>query len=118
MVGFFKGTVRTASGECSPAAWARTPFGLVIAPEEEAGPLCRLDESDIMAEEPVTVLELPGVDQETAEIVVANILAGKYLEKPGVKDKGDAVLFVLVNEALRRLDEIAREEASSESLSD
>jgi hypothetical protein len=39
------------------------------------------------------------------------ILQQGYLARPGVRDKGDAVLFILTNDALRSLDQAALWEA-------
>ncbi len=48
----------------------------------------------------MTTLDLPGLDREGVEVITGNILKGGYLDMPGVKGKGEAVLFMLVNEAL------------------
>ena len=60
--------------------------------------------------EPVTTLDLPGLDREGVEVITGNILKGGYLDMPGVKGKGEAVLFILVNEAIHELAEIAKDE--------
>ena len=41
--------------------------------------------------------------------VVRNILRGGYLEKTGVRGKGDAVLYMLVNEGIQLLESVAEE---------
>lgn len=63
--------------------------------------------------ERITELELPDIDQEAVETIIVNVLKGGYLEKPGVTDRGEAVLFILVNEAIQRLSEIEKDETSS-----
>lgn len=53
----------------------------------------------------VATVDLPGLDDETREMLVQRILLGGYLAKPGITDKEDAVLFVMLNEALQNLEE-------------
>lgn len=110
VVDFMKGRVRKASGEECLALWARTPFGLMFVNENREVTVGLLPDVDILDEDLITSCELPGLDQENVQFMVGLILTGRYLEKPGIRHKGDAVLFVLVNEALRSLEEIAKEE--------
>jgi len=106
---FFKGTVRTQVGNSSRAAWASTPFGYMVWDSENERAHLK-DTMDILTQEVVTELNLSGVDRAGVDTLVANILAGGYLERTGVKGKGEAVLFLLVNEAIHSLNEIARKE--------
>jgi hypothetical protein len=55
----------------------------------------------------VTTVDLAGLDRPDVELVARAILLGGYLDRPNVKGKGDAVLFMLANEALRALDSSA-----------
>lgn len=58
----------------------------------------------------ITSFELPGLGSEDVEFLIRRILEGRFLEKPGVAGKEDAVLFMLVNEALHELARVADEE--------
>jgi hypothetical protein len=110
-VTFYKGVVRTESGEERAAAWATTPFGSM-------GLLAGTDLlafegfENIARAESVAGFDLPGVDREGVETIVRSILMGGYLDKPGVKGKDEAVLFMLANEAIHKLEEIARDEGA------
>jgi len=109
IVSFFTGTLASPSGEPRDAVWARTPFGVTVwRPGDEQAALA--ERIDIVHEELITTCELPGLDREGMETIVSNILTRGYLEKPGVYGKGEAVLFLLVNEAIHILEEIARKE--------
>ena len=57
-----------------------------------------------MTDHIITSLDLTGLDEDSTRTIVRNILQGDYLEKPGVRGKGDAVLFMLVNEAIHVLE--------------
>ena len=109
IVTFFTGTVRTHQGEARAASWANTPFGamLLVSGEEHAQ---GKEAVDVVTEDLVTTCELPGIDRPGMETIVSNILEGRFLERSGVQGKGDAVLFLLVNEAIHALEEIARKE--------
>jgi hypothetical protein len=106
---FFTGTLRSRSGESLDAVWARTPFGAMVwvRGDEQAAVVQNID---IIREDLVTTCELPGLDREGLETLVSNILTRGYLERPGVHGKDEAVLFLLVNEAIHILEEIARKE--------
>jgi hypothetical protein len=64
----------------------------------------------IVTSQLITSFELPGLGTEDIEFLIQRILEGGYLEKPGVAGKGDAVLFMLVNEALHELARMVNEE--------
>jgi hypothetical protein len=68
------------------------------------------DRIDIVREELITTCELPGLDREGMETIVSNILERGYLERQGVHSKGEAVLFLLINEAIHAMEEIAHKE--------
>ena len=109
-VDFFKGVVQAETGEESVVYWARATSGNV-AVFDGTKKTCRLeDQGVIVDEEHVTAIDLPDLDQDLVDAVVKRVLIGGYLKKPGIKDKGEAVLFVVVNEALQQLEEIARAE--------
>ena len=109
-VDFFKGVVQADTGEEAVVYWARATSG-DIAVFDGAKQTCRLeDQGIIVGEEHVTAIDLPGLEQDLVDAVVKRVLIGGYLKKPGIKDKGEAVLFVMVNEALQQLEEIARSE--------
>jgi hypothetical protein len=107
---FFTGVLKTDSGEEFRASWARTPFGCTVLREGHREPVHALEIKGVVVEENVTTVELPGLDGDMMETVVTAVLKGRILEKPGIKGKGDAVLFVLVNEALQKLEEASRDE--------
>lgn len=110
VVTFYKGTVRTETGAEVAVSWAETDFGVtaLVSGSDELVHDPKLEQiSDV---ELVTTLDLPGLDREGVEVIAGNILKGGYLDMPGVKGKGEAVLFILVNEALHRLAEIAKDE--------
>jgi hypothetical protein len=60
------------------------------------------------ANELVTEFELPGLDGDQIEFIVRKILKGRFLEEPGVRGKGDSVLYLLVNEALHELGKLQK----------
>lgn len=109
-VEFCRGMIRDECGNARDAEWARTPFGLMRLTDGEDESLMPFSGDLVMEEESLTELDLPGLEREGVEVIVRNILAGKYLDKPGITGKGDAVLFVLVNEAIHALEEMAEEE--------
>jgi hypothetical protein len=112
-VDFFRGTVRDADGGLRAAHWAVFPLGgTALLPDARLVPLGCL--TGVVSEAHVTGFDLPGVDREGLDAIVAGILTGGYLDKPGIAGKGEAVLFVLVNEALHELEEVALAEAKDD----
>jgi hypothetical protein len=110
VVGFYKGALRTETGADVAVSWAETGFGMTarVAGADEL--LHEFNADQLIAAEPIATLELPGLDRDGIEIIVRAVLEGRYLDMPGVKGKGDALLFILVNEALHRLAEIAKDD--------
>jgi hypothetical protein len=110
MVTFYKGALRTETEAEVAVSWAESDFGVtaLVTGSDELVHELKLEE--IADVEPVTTLDLTGLDREGVEVIVGNILKGGYLDMPGVKGKGEAVLFILVNEALHQLAEIAEDE--------
>jgi hypothetical protein len=110
MVDFYKGTLTTQTSVELSVSWAETDFGVSALVSGSAELVYELDEKQVTVVEPIATLDLPGLDREGIEVIVGNILKGGYLDMPGVKGKGEAVLFMLVNEAIHRLTEIAKDE--------
>ena len=105
-VEFFKGVrkKRNASGPKDLVVyWAVTPVKVFACSGPSYEPLADFDAEDAIDAELIIALDLSGVDDDSLTIVVETILYGGYLDKPGVKDKGEAVLYVVVNEALHAL---------------
>ena len=107
---FYKGVRRTETGEEVSVSWAEMDFGVTALVAGADEPVHELNMDRVTAAELVTTLDLPGLDREGIEVIVNNILKGGYLDMPGVKGKGEAVLFMLVNEAIHRMPEIAKDE--------
>jgi len=105
-VTFYKGAIEIR-GNSGPGklvvywAVAREEVFAVSGPSYE--PLADFDPGQAIESEFITELDLTGVDREGLVTMVENILTGGYLDKPGVKGKGEAVLYILVNEALQAL---------------
>ena len=105
-VNFYKGALEI-SGRSGPEklvvywAVAREELFAVSGPSYE--PLADFDPGQAIESEVITELDLTGVDREGLVTIVESILTGGYLDKPGVKGKGEAVLYILVNEALQAL---------------
>jgi hypothetical protein len=64
----------------------------------------------IIDSEIIASIDLEGLDEAALRFVVRSILRKGHLSKPGVKGKGDAVLFVLVNEALHDLESLKEDD--------
>ncbi|MFH1116069.1 MAG: hypothetical protein V1792_19315 [Pseudomonadota bacterium] len=92
-----------------PMMWASTPHGMLAVAEDPPYELRLLEESDVVADHIIATVDLTDLEEGPANEIIRNILQGGYLEKPGVKDKGDAVLFMLVNEAIQVLESAAGE---------
>ncbi len=110
IVTFYQGTLRTETGTELAVSWAETDFGVTALVSGSDELIHELEVEQIADVDPVATLDLPGLDREGVELIVENILKGRYLAMPGVKGKGEAVFFILVNEALHRLSEIAEDE--------
>jgi len=107
-IDFLRGTIHVKSGEGvleQVVYWASTPFGVDAALQGSEETLDHFDPDQALGSELITTLDLTGLDTEGALLIVRAILTGGYLDRPGVKHKGDAVLFVLVNEALHALED-------------
>ncbi|MBI5250285.1 MAG: hypothetical protein HY912_12390 [Desulfomonile tiedjei] len=105
LVRFWRGIIRKTSKEIR-AFWAESDFGITVF--IQGGEFVQSGEPyEIAAGELMTSLELPGLEREDIEFLIQRILEGGYLEKPGVKGKGDAILYMLVNEALHTLTKLS-----------
>ena len=82
----------------------------MICNDKDKPSLAVIESPHIISSDLVAMLDLTGVDLEGMEVLVANILCGGYLEKPGIEDRGEAVLYVLVNEALHQMEWIRKKE--------
>lgn len=105
-VQFYRGTIENRPEEAQNRIlvyWSVTPDGIfaVAGPARELLP--GFDPVHVRDPEMITDLDLTGVNREGLAVLVTNILARGYLERPGVKNKGEAVLFALVNEAMQIL---------------
>ncbi len=107
---FFTGVVKSDSGEESRASWACTPYGYTILVQGHRQPVHASEVKGVVAEDSIASVDLPGLEREMVESIAVGVLKGGILEKPGIKGKGDAVLFVLLNEALQKLEEASRDE--------
>jgi hypothetical protein len=95
-------------------SWAETPFGILTLGEDPGRELQRIAADRIVTSEEVAVVDLAGAAPEAMEHIVWNILGRGLLDKPGIASKGDAVLFVLVNEVLHELEAITRKESQED----
>lgn len=111
IVTFYQGTLRGETGAELAVSWAETDFGVTALVSGSDELIHGLTVDHITLVEPVTTLDLPGIDREGIDVIVGDILKGGYLDMPGVRGKGEAVLFILVNEAIHRLSEIAEHES-------
>lgn len=108
-VDFCKGFIRSKARGKIPMTWACTPHGILAAAEDPPYELRLLEEPDVVADHIIATVDLTDLEEGPANEIIRNILQGRYLEKPGVQDKGDAVLFMLVNEAIQVLESAAGE---------
>jgi hypothetical protein len=113
-VDFRKGFIITKTGSKVACTWASAPHGTLTLSDAPPHDLIQLDDLDITTSSVITTVDLSGLDQEHANTLIRNILQGGYLEKPGVQGKGDAVLFILVNEAIQVLDAVAEDLAKED----
>jgi hypothetical protein len=112
-IGFFRGWVSAVGGQAARLWWAHFGNEYWVL-EEGVDEVTRgIEHPSASSVERITELELPEIDDEGVETIIVSILKGRYLEKPGVKDSEEAVLFILVNEAIQALTEIEKAERSS-----
>jgi hypothetical protein len=115
-VDFCKGLIRTTLGQKVSASWAETPFGILALVDDLKDDLQVIQAEQILVSDTISSLDLPGLERDGVQAIVSNILMRGYLDKPGIRDKGEAVLFILVNEAIHDLSAVCEEESKNESL--
>lgn len=103
VVFFFEGIFCSSDGDSLPIIWAESSFGK--RGRTDSGIRTFEDsEIDLITEKRlVTSIDLSGVEAEDAIFIVDSILRGRYCDRPGVRGKHDAALYLLVNEAINRL---------------
>jgi hypothetical protein len=100
---FSRGLWKTCKDGPREIFFARTPLGnLAWAAESESG-CVTIPDGDIVEISTVCVTEAPGLDEEGARAIAARALERGYLNNPAVREHGDALLFMLVNEALHEV---------------
>jgi len=109
-VTFCRGLVRHETQGTVHASWACTPFGILCLPDGDDGGLQLIATESIALSEPVADVDLAGADREGVEAIVSAILKGGHLDETGVKDRGEAVLFIMLNEVLHDLQRLREEE--------
>lgn len=114
IVKFYRAALREESGSRVQVWCAQTPFGIRACREDREDIVLDMSMDDLSSVQLIATVDLTGLDREALETIVDLIMKGGFLGKPGVKDKGDAVLFMLTNEALHVLAEIARQEDERE----
>jgi hypothetical protein len=107
MIDFCEGVIELKPGKKVTAVWAHTPFGIMAVFNDEPDELHVIEPDQIVGSALVTTVDLPGLDRAGSEVIVGNILKGGYLRKPNIEDKGEAVLFILVNEAIHKLEALS-----------
>ncbi|MBI4962789.1 MAG: hypothetical protein HY913_05875 [Desulfomonile tiedjei] len=109
-VDFFTGVLKEGAQPGVRVWCAVTPFGIRALKEDRETIILDLAMERLSTPEPIVTVDLAGLDRNSAETIVDLILQSGLLGKPGVKHKGDAVLFMLTNEALHALAQVMREE--------
>ena len=109
-VRFYRGLVRQEDRANVQSVWAEAPFGIMCLADRTGDDVKFITGPDIALSEPIATLDLAGADRESVEAVISSVLKGGYLEKTGVSGGGEAVLFILVNEALHELRRLYEEE--------
>ncbi|MEW6348059.1 MAG: hypothetical protein AB1646_03300 [Thermodesulfobacteriota bacterium] len=109
VVRFFKGTWRVGldgafDGE---GYWAHTSFGNMVLRDPESLEVAVLPATAVLSGELQGSVNLEDLDRAGVACIVANLLAGGYLSRPGIGEREDSLLFLLVNEAIHVLDQIA-----------
>ncbi|MEW6529308.1 MAG: hypothetical protein AB1473_00620 [Thermodesulfobacteriota bacterium] len=109
-VHFCRGSIQKQDGSRLECEWAVTRFGILALSDCGAHELQTVPAESVVTSETIASVDLEGLDEAGLRFVVRSILKKGHLRKPGVKGKGDAVLFVLVNEALHDLESLKQEE--------
>jgi hypothetical protein len=109
-VDFFRAILREDSTSDVRMWCAITPFGVRALKGDEEAILSNLSLEDLSRAESIVTVDLSGLDRVSLEAITDIILKSGLLGKPGVKGKGEAVLFMLANEALHALAQVMRDE--------
>jgi hypothetical protein len=105
-VRFFKGSLKRKKDPLRQCYWAVTDFGVLLLRDAECYTVKGLEPESVPCGELLASVYLEDLDRENIEFIVANLLAGNYLDRPGIGERDDSLLFVLVNEALHRLRQV------------
>jgi hypothetical protein len=103
IVQFFEGVLKSEDGLITPVVWACSAFGNRIRAGNQVREIEASELGQLAGENLVTVVDLEGLDSDDTTYVVDAILKGRYCQRPGVRGKLDAALYLLVNEALGEL---------------
>jgi len=107
---FFRAVLKENSASGAQVWYAITPFGIRAAKQDRDDIVLDLTMNDLAGVESIATVDLSGLDRDLFEAIVDLILKSGLLGKPGVRRKGDAVLFMLTNEAVHALTQVMREE--------
>ncbi len=106
-VRFYRGMLITHSGLPVQGHWAETGFGTLVLRDGECPTLEEISPESLHCGELLCSVDLEGLDRRNTEFIVSQVLAGRLLERPGIGEQEDSLLFVLVNEALHVLQRVA-----------
>ena len=109
-VEFFTAVLKEDSASEVRVWCAVTPLGLRAFREDQDEIVLSLTVQDLSDVKSIATVDLSSLERNLFEAIVDLILRSGLLGKTGVKNKGDAVLFMLTNEALHTLAQIEREE--------
>jgi hypothetical protein len=111
LITFCKGSLRIRGRGDRTGTWAETPFGVLWLDDDPAAEVECVSPERTLGRAEVTRVDLCTDDRETAETLAREILRRRLLLKPGIAGKGEAVLYVLVNEAIHEMERIAAKES-------
>jgi hypothetical protein len=103
VVFFFEGILRNSETYPLQIAWAESSFGKRGRTDSGIRIFGDSEIDQITEKRLVTSIDLVGVEAEDAIFIIDAILRGRYCDRPGVRGKHDAALYLLVNEAISRL---------------
>jgi hypothetical protein len=98
---FLRGSRMTCEGVSAEGFFAQTPIG-ILASGDDADSVVHV-EGDLGEISEVCALEAPGLDEEGLTALVGRALRRGYLENPAILGNGEALLFVIVNEAVHEM---------------
>jgi hypothetical protein len=103
IVQFFEGVLQSEDGLITPVVWACSTFGNRIRVGNQVREIEASEIGQLAGANLVAVVDLEGLDSDDTTYVVDAILKGRYCQRPGVREKVDAALYLLVNEVLGEL---------------